>query len=485
VISLRTRLIAIAVVLVVAALVAADAAAYASLRAFLSEQANRDLAAASGAVAKTWGQGLEGAAAVNALKAGRAVEAAYVILDPSGSVTAAFPASRLGKGTELAAPVVVLGKLPINPLTQAGASVKSVEIRGTGKVPDYLVTAYQTKQEVVAVGIPLDGLTTTLEKLVQSEAIATVAVIGVMLFASMLLIGVGLRPLTEVERTASAISSGDLTRRVRVTTGRTEIGRLGLAINAMLDRIEQAFAAERAADARLRQLVTDAAHELRTPLTSLRGYAELFRRGAATSGEDLAASMRGIEEESQRLASLVDDLLLLARLDEGAPTPSEPVDLVGVVRSAIEAARAVEPERPIAFEAPVEAFVLGDRGRLRQVADNRLANVRVHTPARAPASVVVTAGPSTVALEVSDQGPGLAPDVRARVFERFYRVDPARSHDGGGAGLGLSIVAAIAGAHGGSARALASEDGAGATFRIELPAADRAVATRRSDDPAG
>jgi len=273
--------------------------------------------------------------------------------------------------------------------------------------------------------------------------------------------------------TAGAIAAGDLTRRVKPAESRTEIGRLGLALNSMLAQIEAAFEERRASEDRLRRFVADASHELRTPLTSIRGYSELFRRGAGARPEDLAKSMRRIEAEASRMGVLVDDLLLLARLDQGRPLEREPVDVAKVATDAVDGARAIDPSRPIDLQVNGVASVIGDEGRLRQVIDNLLDNARVHTPPGTPVGVRVSSQADEVLLSVTDNGPGLPPEAADRVFERFYRGDPARSRETGGAGLGLSIVSAIVEAHGGTVT-VSSPDGTGATFEVRLPASSGA-----------
>jgi two-component system OmpR family sensor kinase len=236
----------------------------------------------------------------------------------------------------------------------------------------------------------------------------------------------------------------------------------------MLGRIESAFAERQESEDRLRRFVADASHELRTPLTSIRGYAELFRRGAATRPDDLAKAMHRIEDEAARMGVLVEELLLLARLDQGRPVERQPVDLTALARDAVADARVVEPTRPLELDTDGPVQVTGDAVRLRQVLDNLLANVRTHTPPETAAAVSVRADDGHAVLEVSDRGPGMSEDETARAFERFYRVDPSRSRHSGGVGLGLSIVSAIVTAHGGEVQ-VRSAPGEGATFTVTLP----------------
>jgi two-component system OmpR family sensor kinase len=288
-----------------------------------------------------------------------------------------------------------------------------------------------------------------------------------------------LRPLVEVESTAEAIAGGDLSRRVPDGDPRTEVGRLSRSLNVMLGQVERSFRAQQASEAtarqseeRMRQFVADASHELRTPLTSIRGFAELYRHGAVAGPEELDRVMRRVEDEAARMGLLVEDLLLLARLDQQRPLVREPVDLLELARDAVHDASAVAPDRRIEVDVvgDVPPVVLGDDARLRQVFGNLVSNALSHTPAGSPVVVRVgtTADQGTAALEVVDRGPGLSVDERARVFERFYRADPSRTRANGGSGLGLSIVAALVAAHGGRVE-VESEPGHGATFRVLLP----------------
>jgi two-component system OmpR family sensor kinase len=299
------------------------------------------------------------------------------------------------------------------------------------------------------------------------ELVATAAVLAAIAVLGLWVVRLGLRPLRAIEQTAGAIAGGDLSKRVERSDERTEVGRLGLALNAMLGQIESAFNAREASEQKLRRFVADASHELRTPLAAVRAYAELFTRGAERRPEDLARSMSGIRRESERMSLLVEDLLLLAHLDEGRPLAHEPVQLDELVSESVETAQTVEPDRPIRLEAEA-VTVLGDRNRLRQIVDNLLGNARAHTPATAPVRVTVAQANGHALIEVHDSGPGMAADELERVFERFYRTDTSRSRASGGVGLGLSIVAAVAEAHGGTA-SVSAEANRGASFRVTLP----------------
>jgi two-component system, OmpR family, sensor kinase len=278
----------------------------------------------------------------------------------------------------------------------------------------------------------------------------------------------GMRPLDRITATAREIGSGDLDRRVPDGPPDTEVGQLSTALNGMLAQLETAFAERAASQERLRRFVADASHELRTPIATIRGHAELFRRGAASRPADLAKVLHRVEVEAERMGALVDELLLLARLDAGRPLDREPVDLVALAEAAVGAALVAEPDRAITLTAPAPVTVPGDATRLRQVLDNLLSNVLRHTPPTATATVRVTATPDTARIEVADTGPGLSEEDQSRVFERFYRADPSRSRDSGGSGLGLSIVAAVVEAHGGSAGVRSTPD-TGTTVHLTLP----------------
>lgn len=323
--------------------------------------------------------------------------------------------------------------------------------------------------DLVAVAVPLSDATQTLHRLLLVESLVVGGVLLLLGLLSWLLVRVELRPLERIGRTADAIAAGDLSRRVETTSPRTEVGRLGLALNAMLGRLEQAFAERQASEDRLRRFLADASHELRTPLASIRGYAELFRMGAARDGEEAEKAMRRIEEEATRMGVLVEDLLVLARLDEVRQKAAEPVDLAALADDAVADARAVDPERQITATGEEDVVVLGDPDQLRQVLGNLVRNALVHTPAGTPIEVDARRVGDDVVLTVRDRGPGLPTDDPDELFARFWRAEGGRERGKAGAGLGLAIVAGIVHAHGGDVRAENVADG-GARFVVTLPA---------------
>ena len=323
---------------------------------------------------------------------------------------------------------------------------------------------------MLVVATSLRDVDSTLHRLLLIELVVTAVVLGAIVALGLWLVRLGLRPLEAIGATASAIAAGDLSRRVERADERTEVGRLGLALNAMLAQIEAAFSAQEASERKLRRFVADASHELRTPLAAVRAYAELFDRGAAERPDDLERSMRGISRESERMSVLVDDLLLLARLDEGRPLEREPVRLDEVVGEAVETAQTVEPGPP--DRAPRRAR--GRPRRPRPAAPDRRQPARERPRAHAARDAGVGLGDAcrngSAEIAVADAGPGLDEEHLEHVFERFYRADPSRARASGGVGLGLAIVAAVAEAHGGTVSA-SSRPGEGTTFAIALPLA--------------
>ncbi len=461
--SLRLRLLALVAGLAIVALVAAEAATYIALRSFLYSQIDRTVSHSVDVL----GDSLAAGNKLNAMDLATLVSTTpgLYVGDLAKDRQITWQALGVARGAH-PAPAPSLGHLgavadndeapPITVDARSGDLQYRVAVEPIGANQALLLAA------------PLDNIDDTLARLLTIEVIvAGIAIAGV-LAAGAWLITVSLRPLSRIERTASAIAAGDLSHRVEDARPTTEVGRLALAFNAMIARIEAAFAEQSESERVLRQFVADASHELRTPLTVVRAYAELFDRGARYRPDDLERAMGGIQREAARMSLLVDDLLLLARLDQHPEVIRRDVDLVEVAHLAADASHAIDPERTITVVAPESAIVRGDPDALRRVVDNLLGNVRSHTPPGTPATVRVTPKDTHVMLEVADRGPGLPPDLAAHVFERFSRGDASRSRDAGGSGLGLAIVAAIVDAHGGSVSVTTTE-GAGATFAAILP----------------
>jgi two-component system OmpR family sensor kinase len=321
---------------------------------------------------------------------------------------------------------------------------------------------------VQVVAAPLDDADAAISRLVTVEVVATAVALAALGVVAWWVIRLGVRPVKEMADAAAAIAGGDLSHRVPEGDPRTEAGELGAALNGMLGRIEDAFDERSRADRRLRQFVADASHELRTPVTTIRGYAELYGTGGLDEPAALDDAMRRTGQEAVRMGALVEDMLHLARLDQGRPLAREPVDLGDLARDAAADARAVDGERPVTVTVAAPANVTGDPDRLRQVLANLVGNARVHTPPGTRVAIDVARRGDEAVVEVADTGPGMAPAVAERAFERFYRADPSRSRHRGGSGLGLAIVHAIVTAHGGRVD-LDSTPGEGTRVRVVLP----------------
>jgi two-component system, OmpR family, sensor kinase len=337
------------------------------------------------------------------------------------------------------------------------------------------MTVRGPRGELTTVAIDLSDVASTVRALTWSQVGIGAAVLLVLGIAGYAVVHRSLRPLVEVERTAAAIAAGELDRRVPQRDPRTEVGRLSLALNGMLAQIQRAVASSessaehaRTSEDRMRRFITDASHELRTPLTTIRGFAELYRQGAA---RDVELLMSRIESESRRMGLLVEDLLLLARLDAQRPLDRHRVDLLALASDAVHDARSVAPKRDInmeVFDGPGTPEVLGDEARLRQVLGNLVANALQHTPDSAAISVRVGTDGDNAVLEVCDEGPGMSREDAHRVFERFYRTDSSRDRASGGTGLGLSIVDSLVYAHGGTV-SVTTALGQGCRFTVNLP----------------
>jgi two-component system OmpR family sensor kinase len=470
--SLRARLLVVLAVLSAVGLLAADVATYAALRSSLFQRVDSSLDSSANGVAGSLdqfdhlGPGPGGPLRrINFLaQFGVLTPGTYVEIRPGdGSPVVRGTLTRPGETAPQ--PRIPAG---FGPVADGAPRRATVSATSGGDRFRLLARSVPSADSTLILGVPLHETDTTLSQLKWIEVLVTIAVIASALLLGLWLISASLRPLRRIEETAAAIGAGDLSRRVEPDGGTTEIGRLGGALNAMLGQIEDAFAERSASEARLRRFISDASHELRTPVAAVSAYAELFDRGARDRPADLERSMSGIQRETRRMGLLVSDLLLLARLDQGRPLERRPVDLTALAGDAVDAAHAMEPNRPLALESPATVTVTGDQERLRQVVDNLLANVRAHTPADTAATIRVSREGASAVLEIEDRGPGLGAEQAAHVFERFYRGDPSRSRDHGGAGLGLAIVAAIVQAHGGTV-GLESVPGAGTTICVTLP----------------
>jgi two-component system OmpR family sensor kinase len=472
--SLRGRLLIGVIALVVLGLLVSDVATYAALQSSLISRINEQLTSQatvstaqtvlSRAVSTGHCEGPGPGGVSGDYPSGTVTE----LIDSSGNIVAAC-GFLLASSNSSARPV-----LP-KTLPNAGMDKPSapITVPGTGGVSQYQMSAWPEDSfngQFVVFAIPLTPTQSTLSQLLLLEILISLIVVAATAILAFLIIRISLRPLERMGHVAADIAAGDLSRRVEPATQKSEIGRLGLALNGMLSQIEAAFAERTESNRRLRRFVADASHELRTPLTSIRGYSEMLRRGAAQSPSDSELARRRIEEEAIRMTGLVDDMLVLARLDQGRTLEQAPVDLKAIAQDAVADARVVAPQREISLIAAAPVVVNGDDTRLRQVLGNLVRNAIVHTPVNTSIEVAVSTEDGVGRVSVADHGPGLTPDDMNHIFEPFYRADPSRSRDSGGAGLGLSIVSAVVSAHGGRVK-VGQTEGGGATFEVELPLA--------------
>jgi len=381
---------------------------------------------------------------------------AYVQVGPGGQVVGAEPSGPTGDPDPL--PDVGGLSAPTGPVT-VGAS-------GDGGPRYRVVTSSLRGGGMLATAISLDDVDTALTNARRGLVIAGLVALAATAAATWFAIRRGLRPIDRMVSTAEAIAGGDTDERIDVAHPGSEVGRLGTALNLMLDRIGDSLAARTAWEQSMRRFVADASHELRTPLTAIRGYAELYRQGGEEAA-DAATAMDRIERAATRMGVLVDDLVLLARLDQGRPLEAAPVDLATVVAESVADARAVEPGRIIQVATVPSAMVTGDRSRLRQVVDNLLANVREHTGPATRVTIRVDVFRRDVVLVVADDGPGMTEADAARAFDRFWQAAATDEQPRRGTGLGLAIVADLVAAHGGEVN-LETAPGAGTRVTIRI-----------------
>jgi two-component system OmpR family sensor kinase len=383
---------------------------------------------------------------------------ALIEVGPDGKIRSRIPSGPAGNPDPL--PDVAGLTAPSAPVTLPSTGDDRLDYRAVAtELPD---------GGLLIVAVPLTGVEATVAEARQILLAAGAGALALAAAIVWLSIRRGLRPINDMIDAAERIANGELTARTTAPKPASEVGHLSAALNTMLDRIEQALATKTESEARMRRFVADASHELRTPLTSIRGYAELHRQGA-TSPEEIARGMERIEHEAEHMAVLVEDLLLLARLDQGRALADERVDLTPIVEETVTDARAADPQRSIVVDLPDgPAIVRGDRLRLRQVLDNLLTNIRDHTDPGTIATVTLAASDGTATLTVADNGAGMSPDEATHAFERFWQAEPIPAHPRQGTGLGLAIVAELVAAHGGTI-ALDTSPGAGTTFTITFP----------------
>ena len=471
--SLRNRLILATLALATVAITASDLAATNSLRSFLISQADSQLAE----VVETTLLRLDRAGIESEIENEEDYKNNFRPLRPLGAVPTTTAVTLLDSegnmlgqiGGQFATSSNLAEFKNLTPQKVVSYQGKPFTIRGIDDQADIRAIARLLPSGVgtVVISVALDSVEQTLQGLIGIFILISFMVLVAIGFVTRSLIKLSLKPLNRIEETAAAIAGGDLSARLPDVNPRTEVGRLTSSLNTMLSRIEDSFEARTESENKLRRFVADASHELRTPLTAIRGFAELHRQGAVVGEEKTRELVSRIEKESIRMSTLVEDLLLLARLDQSRELTLDPVDINYLVNEAIASARAAGPEHEITVTSNAnEVFVLGDSMRIHQAIANLLANARTHTPAGSEIKVEIFQDESSTRISVSDNGPGLSLEDQSRIFERFFRADPARVRASGeGSGLGLAIVDAIMKAHGGSVT-VDSTLGVGSTFKI-------------------
>ena len=478
--TLRTRMVFLVVALLVLGLAISTVAATTLLRSYLIDQLDRQLVAtASAADGRAVYEITEYYAAANGLPSDyyfrfqtAAGQTLKEQIQPEAAVQWGVPDVPILSQN-------AIEQLDARPFTVA--PVQHTPVRTTESTSSWRVLALSTVNPVgdfggtFVVALPLGNIQSTTAQLTKILGLACLSIALLGGVAGYIAVRRSLQPLRTIEATARAIADGDLGQRVPPMPTRTEVGSLAASLNVMLGQIEHAFEVQAGSEARMRQFVADASHELRTPLVSIRGYSELYRMGALGTPAQVAEAMDRIEGSAIAMGRLVEDLLALARLEEGETLHSQNVDMAAVARDTLTDLAAIDPTRATSLVAlggsgPVpdgNFIVRGDEARLRQVLTNLIGNVLAHTPAGSPVEIAVGREPRSIIVEVRDHGQGIAPEHRERVFERFHRVDASRNSSSGGSGLGLAIVATIVAAHDGSVR-VDPTPGGGATFRLAL-----------------
>ncbi len=481
--SLRSRLLFAVVVAVAIALTLASISTRAAFRSFLLSRVDNTLASSTEAI----GRRLDGDSGDQRPEALRELVPSRTFVQVRSRTGVVVTSSTVGTSDSAATPDLDSVGLGTTIGLGPNPAFRTVRATESGVAPFRVEVSTLADGRELIVAVSLDEAISTVRRLDTIGIGVAAFSLAVAAAAGWFLVRVGLRPLREVERTAAAIATGEFSRRVTAGSTRTELGRLATTFNSMVDRIQDAFAIRdrneqelRESDERMRRFVGDASHELRTPLAAVAAYSELFDLGADQRPDDLERTMRGIRKETSRMGVLVQDLLTLARIDEGLPLEPRRVELVSIAADAIAAAKVIDPAWPIRLSAVQPIDLTADAAQLRRVLDNLLTNVRAHTPAGTQTELILHANESHATITVTDDGPGMTADHASRIFERFYRVDPSRSRRSGGAGLGLSIADAIVQSHRGTI-CVRSAPGLGTSFVITLPTVTAAEPSLLSD----
>ncbi|MBO2465419.1 sensor histidine kinase [Actinomadura violacea] len=495
--SLRTRLLCLSIALVTVGLVVAGAVVGTALRGYLQDRVD-DRLVLTGQIAARVPEPAGSGAPRETRTLSVLGDTVVTFLGPDGSARRVFDSSTLPPGGG-----PVLPRLGTAAVVARHGSPFTVPARDEDHRWRVIALPRQpvagepggAPAGSVVVATALDEVDRTVARTRAVSLIAGVVLLAALTGAGWFAVRSGLRPLTRIEETAAAIAAGDLSRRVPESAGpHTEVGSLTASLNGMLAQIDEAFRGRAEAEARMRRFFADAGHELRTPLVGIKGYTDLYRMGALPDRADIDQTMNRIAEESARLTRLVEDMLLLARVDEARvdeeaaphrarPDPAfgldpTPMDLRTLAADALHDVRALDADRPVTLTGPgggrpASAPALADEARLRQVVANLVGNAVAHTPAGTPIRIGVGTEQGRAVLEVADEGPGLTDEQRHRVFDRFYRADDSRSRTvGGGSGLGLAIAHALVTAHGGRIE-LVTAPGTGCTFRVLLPSEEK------------
>jgi two-component system OmpR family sensor kinase len=444
---LRKRLIASSAALTAIAGLAIGGATLIGIRAYLVGQLDEELVSAThrlqspGRGGDDMGLRLDGPGVV--------VGTVVAAIDRAGVVTAVYLDANASP--KAFAPQQLTGI----PVTDWNAEIRQVAIRGAG---EYRMAAMGVSDgRTILMGLPLATIDRVVGRIGSFLVVLIAGVVALVVVAGRKSVDVALRPLERMRETAQrvsglqlAVGNAALTERVEVDQPETEVGQLGRAFNRMLDNVDEALTARRNSEAKVRQFVADASHELRTPLTAIRGYSELTRRQKMDMSDDLRHALDRIESESVRMSALVEDLLLLARLDEGRDLDLSPLDVSKLVKDAVNDATVASPEHVWKVKTARGATIAADRDRFYQVLVNLLANARTHTPAGTIVTTTVSVTDDAVTITVADNGPGIPPEIRESLFERFARADTSRARATGSTGLGLAIVEGLVRAHKGT-----------------------------------